>query len=127
MANKKIFCNVPWTNMHLYWDGTYGACCSERMPPIGTKYNIKNTSLINWYSSDTIKSFRSRILSDNQLPECNGCYIEESNGHESRRIKENFKSVIFTKSFILVFLYRKSSIYEAIILFDFLLFNFISP
>lgn len=97
MANKKIFCNVPWTNTHLYWDGTYGGCCCETTKLSGTKYNIKNTSLVKWYSSDTMKSFRSRILSDTPLPECNSCYVEESVGHESRRIKENFKSVIFTE------------------------------
>lgn len=97
MANQKIFCAVPWHNTHLYWDGTYGACCSEQQKPIGTQENINNTSLVKWYASDTMKHFRQRILGDQPLPECNGCYYEESHGHQSRRIKENFKVAIFTE------------------------------
>lgn len=94
MANPKIFCNVPWTNTHLYWDGTYGACCSERQKI--TKTNIKETSLVTWFNSDDMRNFRQRILGDTPLPECESCYYEESHGHESRRIKENFKSAVFT-------------------------------
>jgi sulfatase maturation enzyme AslB (radical SAM superfamily) len=97
MANQKIFCAVPWHNTHLYWDGTYGVCCSEAKKAEGTKYNIQNTSLVKWYDSDTMQNFRNRILDDKPLPECSGCYIEESHGHESRRIKENFKVGIFTE------------------------------
>lgn len=97
MANQKIFCAVPWHNTHLYWDGTYGACCSEQQKPIGTQENINNTSLVKWYTSDTMKHFRQRILGDQPLPECQGCYYEESHGHQSRRIRENYKVAIFTE------------------------------
>lgn len=97
MANKNIFCSVPWTNTHLYWDGTYGACCFESSKPTGTQYNIQNTNIVQWYNSDTMKNFRQRILSDNPLSECSSCYHEEKHGHESRRIKENFKTAIFTE------------------------------
>jgi sulfatase maturation enzyme AslB (radical SAM superfamily) len=97
MANKDIFCAVPWHNSHLYWDGTYGACCSERVKPLGEQKNIKDTNIVQWYNSDTMRNFRLRILGDEKLPECQGCYHEEQNGHESRRIRENFKVAIFTK------------------------------
>jgi MoaA/NifB/PqqE/SkfB family radical SAM enzyme len=97
MANQKIFCAVPWHNTHLYWDGTYGACCSEQQKPIGAQENINNTSLAKWYTSDTMKHFRQRILGDQPLSECAGCYYEESHGHQSRRVKENFKVAIFTE------------------------------
>ena len=40
---------------------------------------------------------RELIRGDAPLPQCQGCYREERNGYESRRIKENFKSVIFTE------------------------------
>jgi pyruvate-formate lyase-activating enzyme len=97
MANQKIFCAVPWHNTHLYWDGTYGACCSESEKPLGEQKNINSTSIIEWYNSDTMTDFRERILGDNELPECSGCYSEEKLGHESRRIKENLKCAIFTE------------------------------
>ena len=97
MANKDIFCAVPWHNSHLYWDGTYGACCSEKIKPLGPKQNLADTDLINWYNGEAMRDFRLRILADTKLPECEICYREESYGHESRRIKENFKVAIFTK------------------------------
>jgi molybdenum cofactor biosynthesis enzyme MoaA len=97
MPNQKIFCSVPWTDTHLYWDGSYGACCSEYKKPEGKEYNLKNTSLVQWYTSDTMRNFRSRIIGDTPLPECTACYHEEKNGHESRRIRENFKTSIFTE------------------------------
>jgi len=97
MANQKIFCAVPWHNTHLYWDGTYGVCCSESQKAQGTKYNIQNTNLITWYNSNTMQNFRERILGNEPLPECIGCYHEELYGHQSRRIKENYKVAIFTE------------------------------
>lgn len=97
MANKDIFCAVPWHNSHLYWDGTYGACCSEKIRPLGQQKNLNDTNIVQWYNSDTMRNFRLRILGNEKLPECQACYHEENIGHESRRIKENFKVAIFTK------------------------------
>ena len=88
---------MPWHNSHLYWDGTYGACCSEIKKPLGEQKNISSTSLVEWYSSDTMKNFRNRILGDQPLPECITCYKDEEYGLESRRIRENYKVAIFTE------------------------------
>ena len=30
IPNKDIFCNSPWFEIHMYWNGDYGICCSER-------------------------------------------------------------------------------------------------
>lgn len=97
MANKDIFCAVPWHNSHLYWNGTYGACCSESVKPIGPEVNLSHASLHEWHNSQAMRNMRLRILGSEQLPECESCYREEASGHESRRIKENFKVGIFTK------------------------------
>lgn len=96
MANQKIFCAVPWSNHHFYWDGTYGVCSSETHRP-KQQYNLNDTSLIQWYDSDAMRDFRCRIQGDEQLPECRVCYKEEAEGHQSRRIKENYKLGIFTE------------------------------
>jgi sulfatase maturation enzyme AslB (radical SAM superfamily) len=99
MSNQKIFCNVPWTNLHVYWDGSYGVCCSERQAPHTEpeKYNLKTTSIVDWYNSVPMTQVREQIKGDAALPMCASCYKEEANGYESRRIKENFKTVIFTE------------------------------
>lgn len=102
MANQKIFCNVPWTNTHIYWDGSFGLCCSERQKIYDNKdshvFNLKNMTIPEWYNKPIMKETRVKILGDNKLPECNACYFEEERGFESRRIRENFKSGIFTRN-----------------------------
>lgn len=97
MSNQKVFCSVPWTNTHLYWNGTYGACCYELHPPAGDQYNLKYHSLDEWRDSQSMQDFRNRLLGDQPLSECMLCYKEEKYGHESRRIKENYKVAIFTE------------------------------
>lgn len=97
MPNQKIFCNVPWTNTHVYWDGQFGMCCFEAHPPADRTYNLKFYSVNDWHTSQPMTDFRQRILGDDPLPECSRCYKEEAHGHESKRIKENFKTAIFTE------------------------------
>ena len=99
MPDKNIFCSVPWTNTHIYWDGSFGACCSENCRPHNdrTKYNLSNMQVIEWYNSKPMQNVREQIKSNSALAMCNDCYVEESHGHESRRITENFKTVIFTE------------------------------
>lgn len=101
MANSKIFCNVPWTNTHVYWDGSFGACCSEKHRPYldeqWSTYNLSKMTVDQWHNSIPIKDLRVAITGDEKLSLCQGCYEQENVGYESRRIKENFKSVIFTE------------------------------
>lgn len=99
MPDQKIFCNVPWTNTHIYWDGSFGMCCSEKRKPHNdsAKYNIKNYTVVEWYNNDHMKTARQLMHGKDRLVNCAGCYHEESHRYESRRIKENFKSVIFTE------------------------------
>jgi sulfatase maturation enzyme AslB (radical SAM superfamily) len=94
MANKDVFCNVPWTNLHLYWNGDYGFCCNAITKPKTTD-NIKTTSVIQWYNSSHIQDFRNKILGNKKLPECGECYHSESIGKQSKRVRENFKTAIF--------------------------------
>jgi len=54
-------------------------------------------SVGSWYNSTPMQQFRKNIQSATPIPACQGCYHEEEHGYESRRIKENFKSVIFTE------------------------------
>lgn len=98
MADQKIFCNVPWTNIHIYWDGSFGACCSERHKPYTSgEYSLKTMTVDEWFNSSPMQVLRKDIQGPQPLSLCDSCYREEKNGYESRRIKENFKSVIFTK------------------------------
>jgi len=99
MPDQRIFCSVPWTNTHIYWDGSFGLCCSEREQPHTdpAQYNIKNMTVGQWYNSVPMQAKRRAIQGAEPINGCRDCYKEEAHGHESRRIRENFKTVIFTE------------------------------
>jgi len=103
MANSKIFCNVPWFHLEIKQDGSFGLCCIQQEknpddllidPDI---HNIKNLSIQEWYHSQVMKNYRMRILGDQPLIECSGCYKDEEYGNDSYRILQNWRSVLFTR------------------------------
>lgn len=100
--DKKIFCNTPWYELHIYWDGSLGICCQEYHQLYDTeqktKYNISNMSISDWFNSEPVKELRSAMWNKNRVSACFTCYNEEDVGTTSRRHKSNQKSVIFTKS-----------------------------
>lgn len=100
MPNRNIFCNSPWYELHIYWDGSLGICCQEdhRLHSDDQKYNIANMTIAEWFNSDPVKQFRKSILGDQHLSACSRCYIEEEHGLSSRRVRSNQKSVIFTQT-----------------------------
>lgn len=99
--NKNIFCNTPWYELHIYWNGDLGICCSEDhklYDPAKQTYNIATTSIRDWYNSEPAKKFRKDILGNQRLSQCRRCYTEEDHDGHSRRLKTNLKSVIFTRT-----------------------------
>lgn len=100
MANPGVFCNTPWYELHIYWDGSLGICCQEAHKLYtGTDYNIATMTIGEWFNSEPVRDFRQRILKDSRLSECSRCYSEEDSGGASRRQRANQKSVIFTQAF----------------------------
>ena len=99
MPNPNIFCNTPWYELHIYWDGSLGICCQESHKLHDGRYNIATTTIAEWFNSDAVKHFRQGVLGDRPVSTCSRCYQEESVGGNSRRIKSNQKSVIFRQAF----------------------------
>ena len=101
IPNKNIFCNTPWFELHIYWDGTFGACCQENHTIYSTDekhiYNIKNMSITEWMNSMPMRKTRMQMFGDKDLSMCYRCQLEQKTGGTSRRHKSNAKSVIFTK------------------------------
>jgi hypothetical protein len=101
ISDKNIFCNTPWYELHIYWDGSLGICCQEDHKlydePNG-QYNISTMTILDWFNSQPVRDFRTNILSDQRLSQCRRCYTEEDHGGNSRRLKSNQKSVIFTRT-----------------------------
>jgi len=102
MPNKDIFCNVPWYDLQIYWDGSLGFCCQEAHKPYleeqSSHYNVKNISIAEWHNSSVMKQARLMMFRDEKNSACTRCYKEEQLSSSSRRHKENQKSVIFTRS-----------------------------
>jgi len=101
MPDPNIFCNAPWYELHVYWDGSLGICCQEDhklYKESDTQYNIATMSIRDWFNSDPARKFRTKISGDQRLSECSRCYVEEDHGGNSRRLKSNQKSVIFTRT-----------------------------
>jgi len=101
VPNQKIFCNTPWYEFHIYWDGSFGICCQERHKPYtdgDSRYNVARMGIMEWFNSQPVRQFRQRILEDTALTACARCYRDEQYGNDSRRFKSNQKSVIFTKT-----------------------------
>jgi hypothetical protein len=100
LANNKVFCNTPWYEIHIYWDGSLGICCQEdhKIHNNDQKYNIASMTIMDWFNSEPARNFRLNMLKDTRDPVCRRCHIEEDNGGHSRRLKSNQKSVIFTRT-----------------------------
>lgn len=100
MPNSKIFCNTPWYEVHVYWDGGLGVCCLENHRVADpAQYNISNTTIQQWFNSEPVQNFRAGVLNNSSYSACSRCYQEESHGGHSRRIRSNLKSAIFPQAF----------------------------
>ena len=100
VPNQNIFCNTPWFEAHVYWDGSLGVCCQERHKLYSadqTQYNIRDMSLRQWMQSLPVQQFRQGMLHSEPLSACTKCYQEEQAGGVSRRLRANLKSAIYTQ------------------------------
>jgi pyruvate-formate lyase-activating enzyme len=97
VANKDIFCNVPWFHLHLNHDGGFGLCCVQQRDPQPNPYNIHTHSIAEWYQGTVMTRYRQQMLGDTPMSVCTGCYKDEEFDNESYRLSQNWRSVIFTK------------------------------
>lgn len=100
MPDQSIFCNAPWYELQIYWDGSLGFCCQEshRIHNDDLKYNVKNMSIQEWMDSEPMRSARLAMHGNQKISFCSRCYTQELYADTSRRHRSNQKSVIFTKT-----------------------------
>jgi uncharacterized Fe-S cluster-containing radical SAM superfamily protein len=102
MPDQQIFCNSPWYELQIYWDGSLGFCCQEdhKLYPdeLGGYYNVNNMTIAEWFDSAPMRTARLGMLGSTPNSICKRCYHEQALGGTSRRHKCNQKSVIFTKT-----------------------------
>lgn len=102
MVNPKIFCNAPWYELQIYWDGSLGFCCQadhKLYPEVDSqRYNVQNMSIREWFDSNPMRQARMNMFGNKSNSICSRCYHEETYSETSRRHRCNQKSVIFTKT-----------------------------
>lgn len=100
-ANKNVFCNTPWYELHIYWDGSFGICCQEshRLHSDDQRYNIKRMTMLEWFNSEPVRQFRLSMYGSQMTSACSSCKHEEQHNGDSRRLRGNQKSVIFAQAF----------------------------
>ena len=102
MPNKNIFCNSPWYEIQIYWDGSLGFCCQEAHKPypdnLSNTYNVSQMTIAEWVNSEPMRQARLAMFGDAPNSICNRCYYQQEVSGTSRRHKVNQKSVIFTKT-----------------------------
>jgi MoaA/NifB/PqqE/SkfB family radical SAM enzyme len=110
MANSKIFCTVPWFEVHINADGSYHTCGAqpnpERMPfPAGfvKKHNVHNMRLEDWINGEYQRRVRLDKITGTYESRCSMCYREEETGSSSKRVRENLKSKISDDVFELTY------------------------
>ena len=100
--NKNIFCNSPWYELQIYWDGSLGFCCQEshKLYPVSQSnhYNVSCMTIAEWFDSEPMRQARLGMFGSTPNSICQRCYHEQEFGGTSRRHKCNQKSVIFTKT-----------------------------
>ncbi len=98
MSLKKVFCTVPWLEVHINADGTYHTCGAQRNSMSGSQdgevYNVHNMSVSDWANSEYQKSARLKKINGVAESLCSMCYNEEATGSSSKRSRENLKSHI---------------------------------
>jgi MoaA/NifB/PqqE/SkfB family radical SAM enzyme len=107
MTVNKIFCNVPWKEVHINADGTYHTCGAQpshqRIPiskPFDLNHNVHSMTIPEWINSEYQQQARLNKLNGTYEPRCSMCHNEEEVGSSSKRIKENLKSKIDNNNFV---------------------------
>jgi pyruvate-formate lyase-activating enzyme len=110
MDNSKIFCTVPWFEVHINANGTYHTCGAQPNPgsmlfPLGwvEKHNVHSMRLEDWINGEYQRRVRLDKLNGVHEPRCQICYNEELAGSSSKRLRENLKSKINDAEFTLTY------------------------
>ena len=79
----KHYCPLLWNHLHINTFGDVTPCC---MAPFGSSLgNIKDKPLDEIWNGSAMKEARLKLLNDEPLPTCNGCYEKEKTSDWSLR------------------------------------------
>ena len=86
MQNNKIFCILPFVHSCIRTNGDITLCCHSREK---SQYNIKTSTVDQWWNSDYLATVKNQMLLGQRLTECTTCYNVEDRGFVSARNQKN--------------------------------------
>jgi sulfatase maturation enzyme AslB (radical SAM superfamily) len=86
--SNSTFCIRPWSHSFIQSDGKIGVCC-ETTQKANTEFNLRTTSLVDWWKSDYVADMRTSFLANEKHRDCAVCWKSEALGIESLRQKTN--------------------------------------
>lgn len=94
MTQEKYFCSIPWTGFSNEPDGKAQPCClykgyildKNNQPMYVQKYSVNEI-----LKSDYMKNLRDQFRRGEKPGGCSTCWVDESNGYESKRLIYNEK------------------------------------
>lgn len=103
MIDSKVFCIVPWFEVHVNADGSYHTCGAQPNFWLSDEHrkehNIHHMSIDTWINSKYQNQVRLDKLSGVPTELCNLCYREDTVGSSSKRVRENLKYGIESNDF----------------------------
>lgn len=103
MSLDKVFCTVPWFEVHINADGTYHTCGAQPNTmsgsPEANMYNVHNMHPQEWVNSEYQRRTRINKLNGTPSELCNMCYHEDALYNNSKRTRENLKIKIHPVKF----------------------------
>jgi len=86
------FCVNPWISAHVKLDHGYNPCCLFEQ-------TYQADSVESYAKSPALLDIKQRMLAGEQLEECRYCWMQEQQGYDSKRIRDN-------KTYQKIFLHR---------------------
>lgn len=87
------FCVMPWLGLEIKNNGDLRPCCafseSNIVDAQGNKFNINTHSISEYTSSQELDRIKNDMLSGKPVAGCKKCYLEESLGIRSMRVRKN--------------------------------------
>lgn len=79
---SKTFCINPWNTAHVRMTQGYNPCCL-----FSDTYQAKD--VVEYANGTELADLKSRMLAGERVPECMHCWVQEDQGNESKRQRDN--------------------------------------
>lgn len=92
---QKKFCFFPWKETYINPLGNYGICPVENSNFNSNKLSIDHSIEEHW-NSQYMRDTRNAFIKGDDLPQCQGCWIDENNNKTSMRQRRNHRYLSIT-------------------------------